>query len=273
MKRRETEMIIFVRELRKNLKYFIIWTSLMVLMTAYMGFLFPTMSSQSKTFQKLMEGYPKALIEAFNLDLMDFTNIVKFFASESYVFLILLGSIFAMILSAGMLSKEENDKTIEFLYAKPVTRNYIITSKLLSVLFYILSFNVIIGVSTIGIFLSVSKTSFSIPNVLLLLVGATLVQLVFAAIGFVISVFIVKTKTILPITISIVIGAYFINSLAGMSSNTEKFKYITPFKYVDARDILKNNSINGVYLAIMAAVVIISIILSYVIYNRKNITV
>ncbi|HEX3030413.1 MAG TPA: ABC transporter permease subunit [Clostridia bacterium] len=266
-------MILFLRELKRNRKYFIIWTSIMTALMLYMGLLFPTMADQTKNMTEMIKQMPEILRNMMNLDLMDFTNVVKYYASEPYVFLLLLGGVFSMILAAGILSKEESDKTIEFLYAKPVTRNYIVTYKLLSTLLYIILFNVILGVVTIAIFEAVKKHDFSISLMVTLMMGALLLQLVFAAVGFVASVFVVKAKSILPLSIGVVIGTYILNTIAGLSDKTDWLKYLTPFKYVDAVDIVKTGRINGGYLVIMTVVIVVSIILSYVFYNRKNITV
>ncbi|HEX3028669.1 MAG TPA: ABC transporter permease subunit, partial [Clostridia bacterium] len=177
------------------------------------------------------------------------------------------------ILAAGILSKEESDKTIEFLYAKPVTRNYIVTYKLLSTLLYIILFNGILGVVNIAIFEAVKKHDFDVGLLITLMMGALLLQLFFAALGFLVSVFLVKAKSILPLSIGVVIGTYILNTIAGLSNKTDWLKYLTPFKYVDAVDIVKTGRINGGYLVIMTVVIVVSIILSYVFYNRKNITV
>jgi ABC-2 type transport system permease protein len=169
------------------------------------------------------------------------------------------------------LSKEESDKTAEFLLSKPVKRNTVVTAKLLNVFFYIFSFNFALS---LGSYISceiVKRDKFSIDTFILLCVGALLVQLMFAAVGFLISVFVVKTKSVTPIAIGVVLGTYFLNSLAGMTEKTENFKYLTPFKYVDARDILTDKSLNPVYLLIISAVIVVSIVMTYVFYNRKDI--
>ncbi len=267
-------MIIFKRELRRNLKYFIIWTALMIIMFLYMAFLYPTMADQAESMQSLVKGFPDALLKAFNLDLMmDFSDITKYFAGEPYVLWLLFGSIFTMILASGILSKEESDGTIEFLLSKPVTRNKIITYKLLNTLFYVLAFNFILSLTAFAAVEAVKEGDYSRDKLLLLFAGALLVQLTFAAIGFLISVFIVKTKSVIPVSIGVVLGAYFLNTLAGMSDKTEQLKYLTPFKYVDARDILLKGRFYGVYLLIIFIVIIISVVLSYVFYNKKDIRV
>ena len=52
--------------------------------------------------------------EAFGLGTLKMTEIIGFYGVENYLFVMLLGSMYIMILAAGILSKEESDKTIEF---------------------------------------------------------------------------------------------------------------------------------------------------------------
>lgn len=267
-------MIIFQRELKRNFKSFAIWTILMLVMFIYMAYMYPAMANpeQAESFKNMMKSFSDGFLKAFNIDIMmNLSDVTSFFAGEAYVFWLLFGSIYAMILASGILSKEESDKTAEFLLSKPVKRNTVVTSKLLNVLFYIFSFNFVLS---LGSYISceiVKRDEFSRDIFILLCVGAFLVQLMFAAVGFFISVFIVKAKSIIPVSIGVVLGTYFLNALAGMTEKTENFKYLTPFKYVDARDILVDKSLNPLYLSIIFIVVVISIILSYVFYNRKDI--
>ena len=267
-------MIIFQREVKRNFKSFTIWTVLMLVMFIYMAYMYPSMADpeQAEKIQDFIKAFPEGFLKSFNIDIMmNLDDVTSYFAGEGYVFWLLFGSIYSMILASGILSKEESDKTAEFLLSKPVKRNTVVTAKLLNVFFYIFSFNFVLS---LGSYISceiVKTDKFSRDMLVLLCVGAFLVQLTFAAVGFLISVFVVKTKSVIPIAIGVVLGTYFLNSLAGMTEKTENFKYLTPFKYVDARDILTDKSLNPVYLLIISAVIVVSIVMTYVFYNRKDI--
>jgi len=60
-----------------------------------------------------------------------------------------MAKIHASMIGAAIISKEERDKTTEFLFAKPVSRNEIITAKLFSGFANILIFNLITTTSSI----------------------------------------------------------------------------------------------------------------------------
>lgn len=264
-------MIIFIRELKRNRKSFIIWTVSLVLFNVMMLSFFPSIADNTKMYDEMIKGFPKGMIEAFGLDKISMSNILGFFGTESYIFITLFGSIYAMLLGASILSKEEGEKTIEFLLAKPVTRSAIVTAKAANVFFYITLFNLIFSFVNFLMFEAVKREEYSIKALLLLSVAPWLLHLTFAVIGLLISVFIVKAKSVYPVSIGFVLVMYFISIMSSISEKLTNLKYLTPFKYVDSPDIIINERIEPIYLLIMLSIITISLVATYVFYDRKNI--
>lgn len=263
-------MVLFLRELDRNKKYFIIWTISLVGSSILMMMLFPYMEkNMSDLVGSMMTSMPEGMINALNLQL-DFSKVLPFFA-YLFQYILLFSSIYAMQFGAGILSREEGEKTVEFLMAKPVTRTGIITSKLSCLIFYLLVFNVIFTVSDYIAFVAITKQEFSIQLFLLMHLGQLFLQLVFAMLGLFISVFVTKTATIFPLTIGIVLGMYFISIVSGISEELEKLKYITPFEYMNPADMIQTEQIEPVYIMIICAVTLISAVGTYVFYNKKDI--
>lgn len=263
-------MVIFLRELTRNRKAFITWTSSLVAANVLMLMFFPYMDLKMDALGDMLKQMPEGMISALNLDSMDFSQILSYF---SYVFqyILLFSAIYAMQFGAGILSREESERTVEFLLAKPVKRSEVITSKILCLLFYLALFNIIFTIADYVTIIAITDQSFSIEAFLLLHLGQLLLQLLFAAMGFLISVFVIKPGTIFPLSVGVVLGAYFISIASGISEKLADLKYITPFEYVIPADIIKAKSIEPVYLIIICAVTIIAIAGTYVFYNRKDI--
>jgi len=266
-------MIIFLRELVRNRKGFIAWTVSLVLFNAMMVAFFPSIADNAKMYDEMLKGFPKGMIAAFGLDKISMSNILGFFGTECYIFITLFGSIYAMLLGASILSKEEGEKTIEFLMAKPVTRNVIVTAKVANAFFYILLFNVMFSFTNFLMFEAMKTEDYSIKAFLMLSIGPLLIHLTFAAIGFLISVFVVKAKSVYPISIGFVLVMYFLSIMSSISEKLTNLKYFTPFKYVEASSLIIDERIEPIYLVIMLGVMTVSIAATYVLYNRKNITV
>jgi len=119
-------------------------------------------------------------------------------------------------------------------------------------------------------FEAVKREEYSIEAFLLLSIGPWLLHLTFAAIGLLISVFVVKAKSVYPVSIGFVLVMYFISVMSSISDKLTNLKYFTPFKYVDSPDIIVNERIEPIYLIIMFAIITVSTAATYVLYNRKN---
>jgi ABC-2 type transport system permease protein len=96
------------------------------------------------------------------------------------------------------------------------------------------------------------------------------IQLIFFAIGVVVSVLFNKIKSVLPVSLGIVFGFYFIGALIATGKN-DGSRFISPFKYFDNSYIMKNSSYEAPYLIAGAVIVIVAIAASYFIYGRKDI--
>ncbi len=263
-------MNIYWRELSINRKGLLIWSVILAGLGVLVLAFYPTIAKQAEEFQRLMVSMPKGLLAAFGLEKISMTDIMGYYATKQYTTLTLFGSIYAIILASAMLSKEESDKTIEFLLSKPVSRSEILTAKLLSIITLITVFNLII---TIVMYISlqiVKTTDFSIKTFLLLSLAAFLLHLTFACLGFLASVIIHRNQTVLPFSLGLVLVTYFLSIATALSEKLEFLKYFSPFKYVDAVDIITKFRIEPEYLIIMAAINIAAIVLSYALYNRKD---
>ncbi len=265
-------MLLYRRELVKNSKSTILWTSILMIYNVCMLLLYPSMSGSMKEKMNVMlEVFPKDMIVALGLDKVSITELLGFYNTYCYLLVTILGGIFAVLQGISVLSKEEDEKTIEFLLSKPIARSRIINEKVLAVLTNILILNAVISfVSYITIEL-VSNDGYSRQALMLLFAGPVLMQITFAAIGLIISVFIVKARVNIPIGVGIVLGLYFISIIATISEDTSFLKFFTPFKYVDGADIITNKSIEPVYLIIMVSVTLACTIATRLIYNKKDI--
>lgn len=266
-------MNIFWRELRINRSSLIAWTLILAALgVLVMGF-FPSLARQAATLEKVMSSLPQGILLAFGLEKISMADIMGFYATKQYTTVTLFGSIYAILLSSTILSKEEADKTIEFLLCKPVTRREIVTAKLLSIATLIFIFNLLITVIMYVTLLAVKNQDFNVNVFLLLSLGSLLLHLTFASIGYLVSVLVHNTKSITPLALAIVLVTYFLGIASALSDKLDFLKYVSPFKYVDAVDILTQVTIKPEYLALMATINILAIALTYSIYQRKDFAV
>lgn len=266
-------MNMYRRELSINRKSLLIWWIILAGLGVLVIAFFPTIARQAEDFEKLLLSMPKEFMAAFGLEKISMTSIMGYYATKQYTTITLLGSIYAIILASAMLSKEESDQTIEFLLAKPVSRSEVLTAKLLSIITLIIVFNLLITIVMYISLQAVKTADFSSKIFLLLSLAAMLLHLTFASLGFLASVIIRKSQTVLPFSLGLVLVTYFLSIVAALSEKLDFLKYISPFKYVDAVDILTQERIEPMYLVIMLSINVLAVIIAYMLYKRKDFAV
>ncbi|WJV28729.1 ABC transporter permease subunit [Rossellomorea sp. AcN35-11] len=141
-------MNIYWREMKAHRKSFIIWCiGMIALIGSGMG-KFAGFNSSGQTMNELMEQMPKSLQAFLGVGSLDLSTATGFYG-VLYIYILLLATIHAVILGATIISKEERDKTVEFLFVKPVNRNHIIGVKLMAAFTQIVILTGITWISTL----------------------------------------------------------------------------------------------------------------------------
>ena len=96
-----------------------------------------------------------------------------------------------------------------------------------------------------------------------------LLQVELASICFGISAFLRKGG--LGIGIGLAIMFYFLNIIANIAESVKFLKYLTPFGYCEAADIIESGAIDLKYLAVGIILALIGIALAYLKYPKKDI--
>lgn len=260
-------MTLVKHELRQGRTAFWIWTASVGFLLAICVFLFPEMKGQMNSVSDIFASMG-SFTEAFGMDRLNFGTLIGFYAVECGNVLGLGGAFYAALCAVGMLSKEEKDKTAEFLLTHPVSRKRILTEKLIAVLVQLTAMNILIYALSVG---SIAAVGEEIPwkEISLLHLAYFLLQIELAGICFGISAFLRKGSA--GVGLGIAALMYFLNLIANIADVAEFLKYITPFGYCEGADIVSSGSLNGVMTAVGMAVCIAGIAAAYVHYTRKDI--
>jgi ABC-2 type transport system permease protein len=259
------------RELKINLKSLIIWTSIVagILLMAFL--VYPSMATKTGELDALLKTFPEELLKAFSMDLVSISSVSGWFATEGYMMVTLIGSAYAALLGGSILLKEESDKTIEYLYSKPISRNQIITAKILTGLLYILIFNLSIALlSLINFYIS---DDLNTTRWFLMSVAPLLMHYLFFFLSLFISTFFKKIKSMTGISLGLSLGTYFIHVISLMSNKIEFLKYLTPYEYFSSRYIIINEKFNLGYLILTIILILLLTLGTYYRYNKKELTV
>lgn len=260
-------MTLIKHELKQGKTSFLIWTVSIGFLLAICVFLFPEMKGQmdgiSETFASM-----GSFTAAFGMDRLNFGTLIGFYAIECGNVLGLGGAFYASLCAVNILSKEEKDKTAEFLLSHPISRTRIITEKLIAVLIQITALNLIIYALSVG---SMTMIGEEIPwkEVNLLHLAYYLLQIELAGICFGVSAFLRKGSA--GVGLGIAAMMYFLNLIANIAEVAEFLKYISPFGYCEGADIVTTGSLDGTMVAIGMAMGIAGIAVAYLRYSKKDI--
>lgn len=255
-------------ELKQGKTSFWVWTVAVGAMIAICVLLFPQMTKDSGSNVGQMFSSMGTFSSAFGLDKLDVGTLIGYYAGHCCNMLGLGGSFFAALCAVSMLSKEEKERTAEFLLTHPVSRIRIVTEKLIAILLQITVLNLIVFAFSAG---SIAMIGEEIPwkELLLLHTAYYILQLETAGICFGISAFIRKGSTGLGLGLAAIM--FFLKLTVNTAESMGFLKYITPYGYCDGADIVPSGVLDGTKIAIGAAVGIIGIVMAYLHYTRKDI--
>jgi len=261
-------MNVLKQEFKMFSRQALLWTiSLLVMVVVFIS-LFDVVASRSAIFLKVMGGFPEEIRKAFGLMDLNFTSIMGFYGF-AFIYLTLMGSIHAMNLSLSMLSVEIREKSVDFLLAKPIKRQSIVTQKLLAVILYLFSLNVLVLiVSKIACDIA-AKEPYDFMVLLQICFSLFLTQLFFVGLGMLMSVMLRKIKNVTPLAFGTVF-LFFIFNMIGQTVAKEVFQFITPFLYFPSIDIIKTGSYNFGFVLLDLSIVTLTIAASYFVYIRKD---
>lgn len=260
-------MTLIKHELRQGWKSLLIWTISIGFFVAMCVFMYPEMESEMENVDDLFSSMG-AFTAAFGMDRLNFGTLIGFYAVECGNILGIGGSFFASLIGISILSKEEKERTAEYLLTHPISRTRIITEKLASVMIQIVIMNAVIFILSITSTVMIGE---DIPwkEISLLHLAYFLIQIELAGICFGISAFLRNGG--IGIGLGIAAVMYFLNIVANISESVEFLKYITPFGYAEGADIITDMTLDSGKIVLGMGFAVIGIILAYWQYSRKDI--
>ena len=258
------------RELKINLKSFIIWTGILIILFLVVFLIYPSIikSDNIVLMDEMMNIFPKEMLKAFNMDISSMNTAFGWFKTEGLIFILLLAGIYASMLGSSILLKEESDKTIEYLNALPIKRRSILFQKVLCGVIYIVAMILIVGIFNYNA-LSLSG-DFNKLQYILLSITPLLSSIPLFAISLFLSTFFNKTKKTFGLCLGVALASYFLQILSEMNEVTEIFKYFTVYTLADIRSVITNIAINPLMIILSIVITLLFIIGAFIRYEKKE---
>lgn len=261
-------MNIVKRELRSNLKSMIIWSFAMAFLVSVWMIEYKSFAG-NPAMDNFLKSMPQSMLSA--LGMQDFTldNLNGYIGSISLYLYLLLG-IQAVLLGSSIISKEERDKTAEYLFTRPISRKKVIVGKTISAIINIIILNIITLGATILSSTSYDKTEDFYSFIGIIFVSIFIIQMIFLSIGMFVSSVNKRHKKYTNISVSILMITFLISSLINMVDSVDFLKYITPFKYFDPTYILNEISLEPIYIVLSILIIVVGIGGTLIFYPKRD---
>lgn len=226
-------MNIFLREMRATWKSLLFWSLGMLALIGASMMEFEGLSKTGGAMGQILSLYPKSLKAMFGMVEYDISDPMGYFG-VIYVFVQLIGGLHAAMLGANLISKEERDKTAEFLMSKPINRDNILKFKTIAGAACLLLMNLV----TWGI--SAPMLTKYVESVNTKLVGIQIsffaFQLLFMALGIFLAASFRVPKAG-QYAVFVFFGCYLLKYLSDLMGGTF-LDYITPFNFLGAQHVI-----------------------------------
>lgn len=263
---------LFMKEMRRNAFSLIIWMLIITILILVTMSVYPTFMANQSKITGMLSLIPEGALQFKGIsNFNDLLSVLGFYAANNVIYMMLLGSIFAIVLASGILLKEEYNRTAEFLMAHPVTRSEIFLSKLAVLFLNIFLLNFVTSVVGFILIELVKTGDVNIRAFLILSLYTFLLNLLFGAAGLFLSVLIRRPRPVTYQSIGLVLILYFIFTISKISGNVSAMGYLSPFKYIDTDVVSSGYHLEYLRILYFAGLSVLLTTISFMIYRRKDI--
>jgi ABC-2 type transport system permease protein len=257
-------------EFKQKLKVLFWWSVGLSALQLFMLSFFPLMAENQAMWDLILQYYPKEMLAAFGLSNASSLGNIEGYLIFSFIFAQVALAIFASIEGFSMLSVEESENIADFLLTKPISRSHIFRMKLRNsiILFSILS--IITSLSTtLGIVWFASDVVIGMPIITLFLSLLPL-QWLFFVTALLLSLGMKSLRSPVTLAMGLGFGMYMMYAL-GAAIESDLFRYINYFNYVDISIILNNEPIEPVFVFLTIIISFLAPGLAHYRYLKKDI--
>ncbi|MCR4904336.1 MAG: ABC transporter permease [Butyrivibrio sp.] len=258
--------IIYLKEMKMNIKNLLIWS----ISVGAIGFACILLyQSMQGDMEEMADAFSNmgAFSDAFGMSTLSIATLKGYFATEVGTVHGLGSAMFAAIISIGILSREEENHTGEFLYALPVSRTKVITAKGLCIISMLALFTVICAIWYIIGFIALGE-EMPVSEFMAFMARQFIMNLEIGAIAFCISA--VSSKNQMGLGLGISLMFYVYDLIGRVVPDLKDYLFIGPFSYANASEIF-----SGIKPSVSAFITGIVIIIftsaaAYFIYSKRD---
>lgn len=264
--------ILFFMEMRRNLRSLAIWSAVIGLLTFFTMSFFRTFLVYQEQITSMVQLVPAMAMKMRGFaNITDIFSVIGFYTANNLIYMMLMGSIFAIVLCSNIVLKEEYGKTAEYLMSRPLHRSEIFITKTALAFLNIFLLNLVVTLIGFAACLIYRKGAFDVHAFVVISFYTLLLNLFFGALGVFISVIMRRARPITSFCVALVMVLYFLYTISRMSGIDGTFGYISPFKWVNLDVLSPGYGIELSRLAAFLGATVLVVIAAGFIYRRKDI--
>lgn len=219
---------------------------------------------------EMLESYPVILTKGMGMLPQVFENVNAYHGGMVMLYALLLGSIYSMVLAGGMICRDTDLGSAEFLYTRPVSRTVIMFSKALSFLMVTTVLWVMVYLVSVAVGgFWVSPAEFDLHAQALVHLACLLACLAAGGVAFALAPLFDRTQT--TTTAAVVLGLVFfvLNGLPLVYERLAFVRYASIYYYAN----LAGTAAGQVFhagMAVLAAVFLLGAAVGAVLLNRRE---
>jgi ABC-2 type transport system permease protein len=262
---------IILKELKLGRRSLLVWL-IITLVTAILGALeYEMVSSNVEMVEQGIDAMPRIVRIMFGIDGVGLATALDYYL-VMYFWYALIAYAHAVSVGASLLSKDERDKTAEYLYTKPYPRSVIINAKLVVGIINVAAMTLLIGLSSALILVPLTDGRAIMPEIAMTTIGLFLTQLLFLTLGFLCSVLVQNPRKAVSVGFYLLLSTYLIAVVVEYLGMLDYLRFLTPFHYFNALVVVEQG-INPLFIMLSAVLAVLSLSFTQRLYKNRDLLV
>lgn len=266
---------VFTRIIRDKRNAFLAYSIGAILTIEMYIALFPAIRDQAQQLNKLLEAYPKGLMEAFGFNGTEalFSRLESFMSTEYFSFFWPIMVITMLVAFANLMIVAEIEKgTIELTLAQPISRLKLFVSRYLAGVVYFVCFGVL-SIFAIIPLARLHNISYQLDHYYTMLGISLLFGLAVFSIAVFFSAIFSEKGRATAFTAATLMGMYVANIAASLETSLENLRYFSLFYYFNPNQVFGSNVIVEYSVPVFVGITIVFTLAAAYWFNRRDVAV
>ncbi len=258
---------VFFNEFKLNIKQLIIWTFAIGGIGLACILLYQSMQQDMKDMADMFSNMG-AFSDAFGMSTLSIATLKGYFATEVGTVHGLGSGMFAAIIAVGIVAKEEERHTGEFLLSLPISRTRVLISKGTCVCLMLITLTLITSLIYMLGFIMLDE---AIPykELITFMSCQLLMNIEISGICFMISAS--KGRNNMGLSLGIVLLLYVFDLIGRVVPDMKDYLFLGPYSYSNASEIFSGKETPALAVILGVTITAICILCASLIYNRRDI--